>query len=364
MRTSGRWWIWLLSFVLVALIVLEMFGSLPERLLGGLGIRVRHQLHAQLFLIGHKPVTLFFILQIGIFIVALGLISRFAMSILERRVMRHTSLAASQQYAVSRILSYLIFLLGMLIGLESLGLNLSSLVVVGGALGLGVGLGLQTIVSNFVAGLILLVEQPVRLGDRINVGGLLGDIIAIKGRSTWVRTNENVVIIVPNSEFIEKQVTNWTANDRRVRLSVQIGVSYDSDPKTIQKLLLKEAADHEDVLQTPSPDVMFLGYGDSTINFELRVWTERHVQTPTQLKSDLYFAIFEACRQAGVEIAFPQRDLHIRSISPEAASVWMGRAAQNKTAPEEDSLPAPPLKQSSIESMISERSSAHLPRSN
>ncbi len=342
MRISRRWWIWLLSALLLALVALDLFGSMPERFLGAVGIRVRHQLHAQLFLIGHKPVTLLFILQIGIFIVALGLISRFAMTILERRVMVHTSLAASQQYAVARILSYLIFLLGALVGLETLGLNLSSLVVVGGALGLGVGLGLQTIVSNFVAGLILLVEQPVRLGDRIDVGGLLGDIIAIKGRSTWVRTNDNAVIIVPNSEFIEKRVTNWTVNDRRVRISLPVGVSYDSDPEMIRKMLLQEAAAHQDVLPMPSPDVMFLGYGDSTINFELRVWTERHVQTPTRLKSDLYFSIFAACRQAGVEIAFPQRDLHLRSISKEVADMLAGRGAQSETALEEVSPPAPP----------------------
>ena len=341
MRASGRWLIWMFSAILIALIAIVLFGSVPVRFVGQLGMRLRHQLHVPLFMFGSKPFTLLFLLQIGIFIVALGLISRFAMRILERRVMIHTSLAPSQQYAIARILSYVIFLLGVLIGLESLGLNLSSLVVVGGALGLGVGLGLQPIVSNFVAGLILLIAQPVRLGDRIDVGGLLGDIIAIKGRSTWVRTNENVVIIVPNSEFIEKQVTNWTANDRRVRVAIQVGVSYDSDPEMIRELLLKEAGNHKDILQVPAPDVMFLGYGDSTLNFELRVWTEQQVQTPTRLKSDLYYAVFAACRTAGVEIAFPQRDLHIRSISREAAEMLKGVAAQKETAPKEDALPEP-----------------------
>ncbi len=344
MRTSGRWVIWLLSAVLLSLVGIALFGSLLAPLFGGLGFRLRRTLYAPLFAIGHKPVTLLFFVQVAIFVLALGLIARFAMRILERRVMVHTSLAASQQYAISRILSYLIFLLGVLIGLESLGLDLSSLLVVGGALGLGVGLGLQPIISNFVAGLILLVEQPVRLGDRIELGGLQGDVLAIKGRSTWVRTNENVVIIVPNSEFIEKQVTNWTANDRRVRVSIPVGVSYDSDPEAIREMLTKEAAGHKDVLKLPPPDVMFLGYGDSTLNFELRVWTELQVQTPTRLKSDLYFAIFEACRKASVEIAFPQRDLHIRSISKQAANMLMGRTAPKETKPEEDSLPAPPGK--------------------
>lgn len=325
MHVSKRWMIWLLlSAVLLALLGVAFSGGFLAPYFGKAGGELRHGLHAPLFALGRQPVTALFLIQIAIFIVALGLISRFAMGLLARRVLVHTSLASGQQYAVSRILSYLIFVLGVLVGLQLLGLNLSSLVVVGGALGLGVGLGLQPIVSNFVAGLILLIEQPVRLGDRIDIGSLQGDVISIRGRSTWVRTNDNVVIIVPNSEFIEKQVTNWTANDRRVRIGLPVGVSYDSDPQMIRELLLREAEQHPDVLPQPAPDVMFVAFGDSTLNFELRVWTERHVQSPTKLKSDLYFSIWTACKQAGVEIAFPQRDLHLRSISKEVAEALMG----------------------------------------
>ena len=333
MRISGRWMIWLLFAALLFLVGIDVSGSLQLPGFGELGTRTRSYLHAPLFAMGHKPVTLLFLVQIAIFFVALVLISRFALRILERRVMVHTSLAAAQQYAVSRILSYLLFILGVLIGLQSLGLDLSSLLVLGGALGLGVGLGLQPIVTNFVAGLILLVEQPVRLNDRIEIGSLQGDIVAIKGRSTWVRTNDNVVIIVPNSEFIEKQVTNWTANGRQVQLGVPVGVSYDSDPEMIREMLVREAGRHPDVLRDPAPNVLFIGFGDSTLNFELRVWTERQVQTPRLLKSDLYFSIWTACKQAGVDIAFPQRDLHIRSISKEAAEVLMGGMMRNSEQP-------------------------------
>jgi small-conductance mechanosensitive channel len=329
MRVSSRWVIWLFSAVLLLLVTIALFGSLPERYLGDLGTRMRNTLYVPLLMVGQRPFTLLFLVQIAIFIVALGLISRFAMRILERQIMIHTALAASQQYAVARILSYLIFLLGGLIGLESLGLNLSSLLVVGGALGLGVGLGLQPIVTNFVAGLILLVEQPVRMGDRIELAGLYGDIVAIKSRCTWVKTNENVVIIVPNSEFIEKQVTNWTANDRRVRVAMPVGVSYDSDPEMIREMLVREATGHSDVMKAPAPEVIFLGFGDSTLDFELRIWTEQQVQTPVRLKSDLYYAIFAACRKTGVELAFPQRDLHIRSISKQATEVWLAGIARN-----------------------------------
>lgn len=328
MKISGRRLIWIaLSFLLLFLIGIVLFGSLLAPLLGDLGIELRHILYTPLFTLGHTSITLLFLSQIAIFIVALGLASRFTLQILERKVMVHTSLAASQQYAVARILSYIIFLIGGVIGLENLGLNLSSLVVVGGALGLGVGLGLQPIVTNFVAGVILLLEQPVRIGDRIELGSLYGDIIAIKGRSTWVRTNDNVVIIVPNSEFIEKQVTNWTANDRRVRVSLPVGVGYDSDPEMIRKLLLQVADAHPDIPKEPPSEVIFLGFGDNTLNFDLRIWTEKQVRTTRRLQSDLYFAVFAACREAGVEIAFPQRDLHLRSISEEAAEVLRGAFA-------------------------------------
>jgi len=320
MRLSNRRIMWLLSAALLVLVGLGLFGSSLAPLLGDLGKTLQHRLYASLFHLGHKPITTIFIIQVATFVVALSLVARFSMHLLERRILIHTPLAIAQQYALARVTSYLIFLLGGLIGLKSLGLDLSSLVVVGGALGLGIGLGLQTIVSNFVAGLILLVEQPVRIGDRIQVGELYGDVVAIKGRSTWIRTNDNVVIIVPNSEFIERRVTNWTANDRRVRLAVPVGVSYESDPEAIRGILLEAAGSHRDVLKEPCPEVIFLAFGENTLNFELRIWTEQHVRTPKNLISDLNFSIFAACSKAGVELSFPQRDLHIRSIDPEAAA--------------------------------------------
>ncbi len=234
---------------------------------------------------------------------------------LQKRVLTNVPLAVGQQYAVARVISYLVFVLGLIVGLQSLGLNLSSLIVVGGALGIGVGLGLQAIVSNFVAGLILLLEQPIKLGDRIEVGDTYGDVVRLRGRSTWIRTNDNVVIIVANSEFIDQRVTSWTANDRQVRISLSVGVSYDSDPKVVREVLLTVASGHPDVLADPNPEVIFLGLGDSSLNFELRVWTIQQVQTPARLQSDLYSAIFEAFRKENIEMPFPQRDLHIRSIA-------------------------------------------------
>lgn len=315
-----------LALSLLVLVAVVVFGTWYAPALGEAGLRLQHYLFQPLFTLGGLPMTFFFLLKAAIFLLVLVLVSHFTMVLLQKRVLTHMPLATGQQYAVARVVSYLVFVLGLIIGLQSLGLNLSSLVVVGGALGIGVGLGLQAIVSNFVAGLILLLEQPIKLGDRIEVGNTYGDVVRLRGRSTWIRTNENVVIIVPNSEFINQRVINWTANDRQVRISLPVGVSYESDPKVVREVVLAVAQSHPDVLTDPGPEVIFAGLGESSLDFELRVWTIQQVQTPARLKSDLYFAIFEAFRKEGIEIPFPQRDLHIRSISESLTTALTPRA--------------------------------------
>ena len=267
------------------------------------------------FHLGQLPITLGFLIKVFVFLIALGFFSRFSRQILQKEILARTPWDLGQQYAVSRVSEYLIFILGLVIGLQSLGVDLSSLVVLGGALGIGAGLGLQPIVSNFVSGLVLLVERPVRIGDRVEVSNTYGDVMRIGGRSTWIRTNDNEIIIVPNSEFVTAQVTNWTANDRSVRFSIPVGVSYSSDPEKVRELLLEAARQHPDVLPDPAPEVIFQGFGDSSLNFLLRVFTINQVQTPLKLKSDLYFSIFRIFSEHGIEIPFPQRDLHLRSVA-------------------------------------------------
>jgi small-conductance mechanosensitive channel len=236
---------------------------------------------------------------------------------------------------VGRVASYVVFALGLVIGLESLGLNLNSLVLVGGALGLGVGLGLQTVVANFVAGLILLFEQPIRIGDRIEVGDTYGDVVEIRGRSTWVRTNDNILIVVPNSHFITNKLINVTLNDPEVRMAIPVGVGYKSDPPTVREILLRVARENPNVLEDPPPMVVFDSFGDNSLNFILRVWTVTMVKHPPVLKSDLYFAIFEAFTKEGIEMPFPQRDLHLRSVDAEA---WASmREGASKTVGESQS---------------------------
>jgi small-conductance mechanosensitive channel len=306
--------------LLVLLVAFGVFGTWFAPELGDAGRHLHEFLSRPFLTLGGLPITTFFLTKVATFIIVLILVCHLTMTLLENRILTYVPLEEGQRYAAARVTSYMVFILGLIIGLQSLGVNLNSLVVVGGALGIGVGLGLQAIVSNFVAGFVLLLEQPLKLGDRIEVGGTLGDVVRLRGRSTWIQTNDNVVIIVPNSEFINQRVTNWTANDRQVRISLPVGVGYDSDPKEVREILSRIASQHPDVLPEPAPEIVFLDFGDSSLDFELRVWTVRQVQTPQRLKSDLYFAIFETFREKGIEIPFPQRDIHVKSISPQVSS--------------------------------------------
>lgn len=263
--------------------------------------------------IGSVAITPLFLVKTVVFLALLISLSHIMQRVLLARVFRHLGLSEALKFALGRFATYLFFLGGLFIGLQSLGVNLSSLIVFGGAVGVGVGLGLQNVVSNFVAGLILLVEQPIRIGDRIVTGDTMGDVIRIAARSTWIRTNENIVVIVPNNDFINNPVINWTANDDNVRINIPVGVGYSSDPQQVRELLLQAAGNHPDVLKDPQPDVVFTDYGDNSLNFSLRVWTSHRAHAPAILKSDLYFALFQVFAKHGVELPFPQRDLHLRS---------------------------------------------------
>ncbi len=263
--------------------------------------------------IGSLAITPLFLIKTAVFLSLLISLSHIMQRVLLAKVFRHLGFSDALKFALGRFATYLFFLGGLFIGLQSLGVNLSSLVVFGGAVGVGVGLGLQNVVSNFVAGLILLVEQPIRIGDRIVTGDTMGDVIRIAARSTWIRTNENILVIVPNNDFINNPVINWTANDDSVRINIPVGVGYSSNPQQIRELLLQVAGNNPDVLKDPQPDVVFTDYGDNALNFSLRVWTSQRAHAPTILKSDLYFTLFEVFAKHGVELPFPQRDLHLRS---------------------------------------------------
>ncbi len=269
---------------------------------------------APYFSLGDVPITPAFLIKALVYLIFILLTVRFSRRLLRSQLVARTSMDVGQRFALERGLGYLVLIIGVIIGLQSVGVNLSSLVVLGGAIGIGIGFGLQTVANNFMAGIILLIERSIKVGDRVEVGELNGDVVHIGPRATWVRTNDNIVVVVPNSEFTEKPVTNWTAEDRQIRFSVPLGVSYGSDPEKVREILLSIAVAHPDVLPNPAPDVVFKEFGESSLNFELRVWTIRQVQTPQILRSALYFKIFRAFRENGIEIPFPQRDVHLKSV--------------------------------------------------
>lgn len=282
--------------------------------LRALGINMSRILHRHLFTLGTIAVSPAFIFKSLIFFAALTLVSGWVEKVLRTRVLARTALDVEHRYRLARLFSLTVFIIGLIVGVDTAGVDLRSLALLGSALGLGVGLGLQPIVANFVAGLILLMERPVKLGDRIDVGGTNGEVMRIGGRSTWVCTNDNEIIIVPNTDFISNRVANWTANDPKVRFALKVGVSYSSDPLEVKAILLGLAAQHPDVLRDPPPEVIFSDLGDSSLIFLLRIWTAKELGNPQALKSDLYFSIFDAFREHGIEMPFSQLDVHLRTV--------------------------------------------------
>ena len=175
------------------------------------------------------------------------------------------------------------------------------------------GFGLQNIISNFISGLIILAERPIAIGDRIEIGGVAGQVRQISLRSTTVITSDNIAIIVPNADFITQRVTNWSYEDPRVRFRIPFGVAYGTDLGLLNRLMMEVADKQSGALKEPKPELLFVGFGDSSLNFELAVWSELGESAPRRFRSDLFFAIEEKLRQHEIEIPFPQRDVRVRT---------------------------------------------------
>jgi small-conductance mechanosensitive channel len=229
------------------------------------------------------------------------------------RLLRRSRLRPSVQFAITKIARYTFFVIGIYLSLQAVEINLNSLAFLAGALGVGIGFGLQNIVSNFISGLIILAEAPIALGDRVEVNGTVGRVTEINLRSTTVVTTDNICIIVPNSNLITGTVINWSHGDPTVRTRLPIGVAYGTDVEHLRKILVEVALSDSDILKDPPPDLLFVGYGDSCINFELAVWSSVTVEKPLRFKSRLYYSIHKCLEANKIEIPFPQRDLHLRS---------------------------------------------------
>ncbi len=290
--------------------IILFFGLLIA--LTAIGIDKDSSLNFALSKTGEDPLMLFELLRVIFLLVLLIFLSGKLKIIFVKQVMSRYSDDIGVNQSIGTIFQYVAVLIGGLIIIQST-IELGSLNVLAGALGVGIGFGLQNIANNFISGLIILFERPIKVGDRIEVGQVTGDIVRISPRATTVSTNDNISIIIPNAEFISKPVINWSHSGRNIRFHVPVGVAYKEDPAHIKSILLGIATKHPDVLQTPAPDVLFTEYGDNSLNFDLLVWTSTYINKPTVLKSQLYYLIFEKFKEHNVEIPFPQRDIHIKT---------------------------------------------------
>src|SRR5213083_928476 len=229
------------------------------------------------------------------------------------RLLAQSGLDRALQYAIAQIIANVVLVVGVLIVLENTGIHLGALAVFAGAVGVGVGFGLQNIASNFTSGLVILAERPITIGDRVEVAGITGQVHQIRARSTVIRTNDNIMMIVPNTKFIDSPVTNWTYGDRRVRFRIPVGVAYGSDIATVRDALLAVANENPHTLKEPAPSAFLENFGENAIEFKLVVWSSEMSARPSRYRSDINFAIAEKFLEAGIEMPFPQRDLHIRS---------------------------------------------------
>jgi small-conductance mechanosensitive channel len=274
---------------------------------------IRDFLDIPLFRLGETHVTLWAIVYLVILLVLLFYLTAKLKYFIVARLLAKSSIEIGVRQAVGSIIRYGVVAVGFVVIFETVGIDLSALTILAGALGIGVGFGLQNITNNLVSGLIILLERPIKVGDRIEVGKVVGDVLKISLRATTVRTNDNIAIIIPNSDFVSSTVTNWSYTDRDVRFNIPVGVSYGSDPEAVKRVLLEVADEHSGVLEAPEPDVIFEEFGESSLNFLLRVWTREYITRPYILRSELNFAIKKKFEEQGIEIPFPQRDLHIRS---------------------------------------------------
>ena len=262
--------------------------------------------------LGTTPVTMATVVEFVVMLVAVVLVARLIRRLLRDRLLVRTRLDVGLREVIARVAGYVVLALGIVVSLQTLGIEMSSLNVLAGALGVGLGFGLRNVVENFVSGLIILGERPIQVGDRIEVGSSAGRVTAIRARSTTIRTNEDIAIIIPNSELVTGKVINWSHGSPRRRFSIPVGVAFGSDARQVEKLLLEIGENAEGVLHDPPPSVCLMRFGESSMDFELRVWTSVYVHSPARFISKINFRIWEKFNDNKIEIPYAQRDLHFR----------------------------------------------------
>lgn len=284
---------------------------------------------------GSISISLEDVLAFGVTIWVSYLVSGLIRFALKEEVYPRRGISRGMSYAYSRLVHYIVLAIGFMVGLGVLGLDLGKISVLAGAFGVGIGFGLQDVVNNFVCGLILLFERPVHAGDIVEVGGLQGEVRRIGIRASTIHTYQGADIVVPNSQFITATVTNWTLSDQLRRIDLPVGVNYGAEPRKVIELLEATARANPSVLAEPPPQCLFTGYGDSSITFELRAWTDRF-DTWGGVRSELATAVYDAVYAAGLSFPFPQREVRVvgAAAAAEPAAAADDRAAAPSIVPE------------------------------
>lgn len=267
----------------------------------------------ELFNLGDSPFTTKTLISLILSLFLLFYLTSKIKKLMLKRIFPRYDMDIGVSQSIATIISYVVIIIGLFIIFQTTGIDLSAIGILIGALGIGIGFGLQNITNNFISGIIILFERPVKVGDRVEVDDLAGNIVNISARATTIITNDNIAVIVPNSDLTSKRVINWSHNNRDVRLNFPVGVSYKEDPEKIREILIEVANATPGVLKNPPPNVLFDAYGDSSLDFVLMIWTSEFSDTPLILKSQLYFAIFKKFKEHQVEIPYPQRDLHLKT---------------------------------------------------
>jgi potassium efflux system protein len=258
-------------------------------------------------------------ISVGLVIVSAGilygsfLLSRIVQKLLMDQVLAKRRVEIGVKVSISRLVHYVLIFIGFLVALFALGFEFTKLTIILSALGVGIGFGLQSVVNNFVSGIILLFERPVRVGNYIEFDGKWAEIKNIGLRATIVQTFDQADVIIPNADLVANQVINWTLTNRRVRLTIPVGVAYGSDIALVMETLRESAKDNSKVAEAPTPQVLYLNFGESALEFELRVWV-LDADNWLVVSSELHQEIDRRFREAKIEIAFPQRDLHLRNL--------------------------------------------------
>ncbi len=264
------------------------------------------------FSIGGRKLSFINIIVSAIFLYLTFYIAKITKKLLVDRLVKDLHLERDRAENLLVIWQYLVISIGVIVSLNLIGIRLSSLLIIAGSLGVGIGFGLQTIVNNFISGIMLLIDRSINPGDIVTVDNDIGRVIHIGTRYTLIRTFDSQDILVPNYKFMETKVINWTRSGLDLRVHIPFSISYDADPEKAKEIVLKIARSHHRVMAYPPPEILFLEFGASSLNFELLVWISDLTLGVKTLKSEFNYLIFKAFKENGIEIPYPQLDVHLK----------------------------------------------------